>query len=204
MPLISFICCPRYQNQCCVSNIGGWSFPYFLTIAFFWDFPLKSPQLTFLFGGFLKVDFQSSLPQASRWTISDPTFWLPHLLSFPLNWWIPTCQAERTSATFLHGSLSWVPRGIRLLFYQVLISNSSALILSKSEAANGTCLSSFLMSRGMLSLSCPNPGWLFPAFPDDLLGSGSSKVSWSSLFLGSLGDSSQRLVELPFSFFFLF
>ena len=37
-------------------------------------------------------------------------------------------------------------------------------------------------------LSCPNPSWFFPALSENpLLGSGNSKVSQSSLFLGFLG-----------------
>ena len=77
VPLIPSICYPGYQNKCCVSNIGGWSLSYFLTIFSFWSFPSKSLQLTFLFffeGGVLRVDFQSFLPKAFRCHFSDPPF----------------------------------------------------------------------------------------------------------------------------------
>ena len=43
VPLIYSICCPEYQNQCCVSNIGDCPLPYFLSISFFWGSFFKSP-----------------------------------------------------------------------------------------------------------------------------------------------------------------
>ena len=54
VPLIPSICCPEYQNQCCVSNIGDQPLLYFLTISLFWGSLFKSSQLTFLFWGVLK------------------------------------------------------------------------------------------------------------------------------------------------------
>ena len=35
VPLIPSICYPGYQNQCCVSNIGGWSLPCSSLFPFF-------------------------------------------------------------------------------------------------------------------------------------------------------------------------
>ena len=51
-------------------------------------------------------------------------------------------------------------------------------------------------------LSCLNPSWFFPAFLEDPFpSSGSSKVSWSSLFLDSLGASlTKGRAKLPLLF----
>ena len=162
VPLILFICCPGYQNQCCVSNIGGWSLLYFLTIFPFWGFPPKSPQLTFPFWEVLRADFHSSLPKASRCSFSDPSFWLLHFLSFSLNDQIISYQTERSLATFLYGPPSCIPRGTRLLFMKCWFLSHQPF--SKPWVANGTCLSSFLVSMSMLPWAVPIPANTFLHF----------------------------------------
>ena len=94
VPLISSICYPEYQNQCCVSNISDWPLPI-----------LRGPKrLVFFFS------------KTSRYHLFRPTFWLLSFLSFFLNGQIPFHQAKRFPATFLHSPSFWIPRDTRPLF----------------------------------------------------------------------------------------
>ena len=113
----------------------------------------KRPQLTFLFWEVLRVDFQYSLPKASRCSFSNLPFWLLHLLSFSLNRQIPPCQVERSSATFLHGPPPCIPQGTKLLFMKCWFLNHQPF--SEPWATNGTCLSSFLVCIIMLPWAVP-------------------------------------------------
>ena len=107
---------PEYQNQCCASNIGGCSLLYSSLFSSFEVPSSKSPLLTFPFWGDpRKLTFVLSFSKASRFHFFRPTFWLLSLLSFFPSELIPFCQAERSQATFLHGSSSWVPQSTKPL-----------------------------------------------------------------------------------------
>ena len=77
VPLILTICYCGYQNQCCTSNI---SFSHFLTIFFFWGFPPKIPQWTFLFWRVLGLTFNFFSRLLER--LFRTHFWLPHSVFF--------------------------------------------------------------------------------------------------------------------------
>ena len=66
-------------------------------------------------GGPRRLTFVLSFSKASRFHFFIPTFWLLSLLSFFWIELIPFCQAERSQATFLHDSSSWVSWGTRPL-----------------------------------------------------------------------------------------
>ena len=61
-------CHYRIAHTPSVSNIGGWSFPYFLIAFFFWGYLPKSSQLTFLFWGVLIGLTSIPFPKVSKET----------------------------------------------------------------------------------------------------------------------------------------
>ena len=79
-------------------------------------FSLQKTPIDFpVLGGPKGLTFGLFLSKASRLHFSKPSFGCFSPLSFSPSGLIPSCQAERFSATFLHGSSSWVPRGTRPL-----------------------------------------------------------------------------------------
>ena len=113
----------------------------------------KSSQLTLHFWEVLRTDFQSFFSKASRCYFLDPHFWLLHLLSFSLNGQIPLCQADKSPATFLHGPLSCVPRGTRLLFMKCWFLSHQPFY--EPWAADGTYPPSFFVFMSMLPWAVP-------------------------------------------------
>ena len=109
------MCSPRYQNQCCVSNISDWSLPHFSLFPSF-DVPSsKAPNWLSCSGGPRGLTFDLSFSKASRFHFFRLTFWLLSPLSFFPNGLIPFYKAERSPPAFLHGPSSWVPRSTKPL-----------------------------------------------------------------------------------------
>ena len=116
VPLIPSICSPGYQNQCCVSNIGGWPLPH---SSLFSSFGVSSSKvycclsvlvcLKELTSGFSPFKVSSS-------HLFRLNFWLSFPLSFFPSELIHSCHVESFPATSLHGSSFWVPRGTSPLF----------------------------------------------------------------------------------------
>ena len=104
MPLILSFCCPGYQNQCCVNNINGWSFPYFLIAFFFCGFPPKSSQLTFLFRRILMGLTFTPFLKASKETFQNPFLVASPCILFLQIGRFFLVMLKRSPVTFLHGS----------------------------------------------------------------------------------------------------
>ena len=92
----SFPLCPGYQNQCCVWNIGGRSFPLFDLASLSWRLVAKSPLADFpLYGRsflnkskfFSKVKVSYSFPKVLKGHLKVMRFWCWLLITclFPLN-----------------------------------------------------------------------------------------------------------------------
>ena len=121
------MCSPRYQNQCCVSNISDWSLPHFSLFPSF-DVPSsKAPNWLSCSGGPRGLTFDLSFSKASRFHFFRLTFWLLSPLSFFPNGLIPFYKAERSPPAFLHGPSFWVPWGTKPLLISCWFS--SLLIL---------------------------------------------------------------------------
>ena len=87
-------------------------FYYFLLLRFL----LQKPLADFLvLGRSRRLTFVFSFSKASRFHFFRPIFWLLSLLSFLSSELIHFYQVERSLATFLHGSSSWVPWDTRTL-----------------------------------------------------------------------------------------
>ena len=95
-----------YQNLCCVSNIGGWSFPHCSLFSSFEVLSSKASSWLSRSGGPRRLTFVLTLSRTSRFHLFRPTFWLLSLLSFFPIELIHFYQAKRSSATFL-GSFSF-------------------------------------------------------------------------------------------------
>ena len=156
VPLIPSICSLGYQNQCCVSNIGGWSIPHSSLFPSFEVPSLKTPSWLSRSGDPRGLTFDISFSKASKFHFFRPTFWLLSPFSFFSNELIPFYQAKTSPATFFNGPSSWVPWGTRPLLISCWFLSLLILFLHH-WMVDGTYLSSFSMFLGMPPLNCLNP-----------------------------------------------
>ena len=165
VPLIPSICSLGYQNQCCVSNIGGWSIPHSSLFPSFEVPSLKTPSWLSRSGDPRGLTFDISFSKASKFHFFRPTFWLLSPFSFFSNELIPFYQAKTSPATFFNGPSSWVPWGTRPLLISCWFLSLLILFLHIRWLMGHICPCSSCFWACPLELSQSQPG--LTAHPKD-------------------------------------
>ena len=97
-----FIFSSRYQNQCCVNNIGSCFFPHSSWFPSFEVLSSKDPSWLSCFGGPKGLPFGLSFSKVSRLHFSNPSFGcFPFYHFSQVSWFLPTRLKDPQPPSFM-------------------------------------------------------------------------------------------------------
>ena len=131
-------------------------FLIFSLFSYFEVHSSKAPSRLSCSGGPKELTFDLSFFKTSRYHLFRPTFWLLSFLSFFLNAWIPSRQAERPPATFPSWFIFRCSPKYQTFIYELLVPQVfSPFSVSLGGWWDTSAL--VLCVHGHASLSCFNP-----------------------------------------------